>query len=71
LRKIYREYGWPDTEKYQKEACIQAIIPWWTNMMDVGLKEMRIEDENFWKKRGLSLAQGSSTEDAGRKVVNE
>ena len=40
-------------------------------MMDVGLKEMRIEDENFWKKRGLSLAQGSSTEDAGRKAVNE
>ncbi|KAF8851753.1 hypothetical protein BDZ45DRAFT_139763 [Acephala macrosclerotiorum] len=66
LRKIYREYGWPDTEKYQKEACIQAIIPWWTNMMDVGREEMKIENENFWKKRGLPLAQESSTEDAGK-----
>jgi hypothetical protein len=66
LRKIYREYGWPDPEKYQKEACIQAIIPWWTNMMDVGREEMRIENENFWKERGLPLAQESSTEDAGK-----
>jgi len=66
LRKIYREYGWPDPEKYQKEACIQAIIPWWTNMMDVGREEMRIENENFWNKRGLHLAQESSTEAAGK-----
>jgi hypothetical protein len=35
-------------------------------MMDVGREEMRIENENFWKKRGLPLAQESSTEDAGK-----
>jgi hypothetical protein len=66
LRKIYREYAWPDTEKYRKEACIQAIIPWWANMMEVGREEMRIENENFWKKRGLPLVQETSTEDAGK-----
>jgi hypothetical protein len=37
-------------------------------MMDVGREEMRIEDENFWKKRGLSLTQESSTEDAGKEI---
>jgi len=35
-------------------------------MMEVGREEMRIENENFWKKRGLPLVQESSTEDAGK-----
>ena len=35
-------------------------------MMDVGREEMRIENENFWNKRGLPLAQESSTADAGK-----
>jgi hypothetical protein len=59
LRKIYREYGWPDTEKYQKEACIQAIIPWWTNMMDVGREEMRIENEKLLEEARTSFSPGA------------
>jgi hypothetical protein len=25
VRKIYREYGWPDLPSYQKESCLQAV----------------------------------------------
>ncbi len=41
MRKIYREHGWPDLDKYQKEACVRALKLWYQGL----LKARRVQDE--------------------------
>ncbi|PMD62109.1 uncharacterized protein K444DRAFT_662217 [Hyaloscypha bicolor E] len=66
LRKIYREYGWPDREKYRKQACIQAIQHWYRSFMEGKRKERRIELLEFWKQRGIAPPEESNTQDTGK-----
>ncbi|KAF8859678.1 hypothetical protein BDZ45DRAFT_725041 [Acephala macrosclerotiorum] len=66
LRKIYREYGWPDREKYRKQACIQAIQHWYRGFMEGKREERRIELLEFWKQRGIAPPEESNTQDMGK-----
>jgi hypothetical protein len=66
LRKIYREYGWPDTEKYRKEACIQAIQHWYRGFMESKHDKSRIKLLEFCKQRGITPPERSNTQDTGK-----
>jgi hypothetical protein len=61
MRKILREYGWPDVEKYQKEACIQALKSWYRDFRVRKNEEARREQRIHWERQGITFPERSET----------
>ncbi|KAG4429076.1 hypothetical protein IFR05_015443, partial [Cadophora sp. M221] len=63
MRKIYTEHGWPDLEKYQKDACIQAVEVWYREFLELSRKQAETELRNHWETRGIVVPERSTTLD--------
>ncbi|KAH6710830.1 hypothetical protein BKA61DRAFT_737735 [Leptodontidium sp. MPI-SDFR-AT-0119] len=61
LRKIYTDYGWPDLEIYQKDACVQAIKIWYQEFLELRQKQDETELRNYWETRGIVMPEPSTT----------
>jgi hypothetical protein len=71
MRKIYREYGWPNVENYQKEACIQALKLWYEDLRVRQREKARIETRLHWERQGINFPERSETEDIWRNKVED
>jgi hypothetical protein len=59
MRKIYREYGWPDVENYRKEACIQALKLWYKDLEVRQIEQMQTETRLHWERQGIISSESS------------
>jgi hypothetical protein len=71
MREIYRKYGWPDVEKYRKEACIQALKLWYQDREVRQIKKMQIETRLHWERQGIIFPESSETDDIWRRKVED
>jgi hypothetical protein len=67
MRNILREYGWPDVEKYQKEACIQALKLWYRDLQVRQIEQARRETRLHWERRGITFPERSGTDNMEEK----
>jgi hypothetical protein len=63
MRKMYREYGWPDVENYQKEVCIQALKLWYEDLEVRQREQMQIETRLHWERQGITFPERLETDD--------
>jgi hypothetical protein len=56
MRKIYREHGWPDVERYRKEDCIQALKLWYRDFEASKIEQMWIETQIHWERQGIVIS---------------
>ncbi|PVH71883.1 hypothetical protein DL98DRAFT_577142 [Cadophora sp. DSE1049] len=61
VRKIYREYGWPDLDKYQKDACIQTLKLWYQQFLGARRKQGEVELRNHWETQRTAISEMSTT----------
>jgi hypothetical protein len=62
MRKVYREYGWPDVEQYRKEDCIQALKLWYRDYEARKIEQMQIETRIHWERQGIVISDLVSRE---------
>jgi len=60
MRKIYREYGWPDLDVYQKEACVRAFKLWYQQFLRLRLQQEEVSWRAHWEDRTRTLDPSST-----------